>query len=233
MSQTINNRRRPIITEINPKSNVSEAYRTLRTNIQFSVVDEAMSVLMITSAGPQEGKSTTVANLAVTYAQAEHKVLIIDCDLRLPSMHYTFRRSNIHGLSNLLSNQIELQDIIQQTHIPNLHLITSGPIPPNPSEMLGSKRMTEILEQLKQQYDIILIDTPPALAVTDAQILATKSDGVIIVIDAGKVKRDIALKVKNNLERVQARIIGTVLNNAKIDQESSYYYYYGSDELGK
>ncbi|WP_372813204.1 CpsD/CapB family tyrosine-protein kinase [Paenibacillus sp.] len=225
------NNRRPIITHENPKSPISEAYRTLRTNIQFSAIDEELRVIMATSAGPGEGKSTTLTNLAVVYAQADMRVVLIDADLRKPTMHHTFSLSNRMGLTSVLSGQAEMDEVVRESYIPNLNLITSGPIPPNPSEMLASKRMTKLLDDLKERFDVILIDAPPILAVTDSQIVATKSDGVILVIDSGKVKRDMAIKAKANLEHVKARILGVVLNNMdRKNAESYYYYYYGAPE---
>lgn len=181
---------------------------------------------MVTSAGQGEGKSTTTINLAVAYAQADKRVIIIDADLRKPTLHHSFQISNRQGLTNLLTNQAELSTVIVSSEQNNLDLLPSGPIPPNPSEILASKRMTTLLEQLGEQYDVILIDTPPALAVTDSQVIATRCDGVILVIDQGKVKREIAQKAKANLEHVQARILGIVLNNVNRDSNDSYYYYY-------
>lgn len=229
MSRTTN--KRPIITNINPKSPISEAYRTLRTNIEFSAFDEEIRVIMLTSAGPGEGKSTTAANLAVAFAQSDKKVIIIDADLRKPTLHHTFSKTNRWGLSNIIAGQASAKEVIAQTDIGNLDLLASGPIPPNPSELLASKRMSALLEELKQIYDIIIVDTPPALAVTDAQIMSTKCDGVVLVIDYGKVKREIAMKVKSNLEHVKARILGAVLNNIdRKNGESYYYYYYGNKQ---
>ncbi|WP_281885446.1 CpsD/CapB family tyrosine-protein kinase [Paenibacillus sp. YYML68] len=230
----LTNNRRPIITHENPKSPISEAYRTLRTNIQFSAIDEDLRILMVTSAGPGEGKSTTLTNLAVAYAQTDLKVVLIDADLRKPTMHHTFTQTNRWGLTSVLAGQAQLDEVIRETYIPNLSIITAGPIPPNPSEMLSSKRMTALLDELKSRYDIVLIDTPPALAVTDAQIVATKCDGVILVVDSGKVKRDMAIKAKANLDHVKARILGVVLNNMdRKNAESYYYYYYGAPENKK
>jgi capsular exopolysaccharide synthesis family protein len=186
---------------------------------------------MVTSAGPGEGKSTTITNLAVTYAQTERKVILIDADMRKPTAHHTFSLSNRWGLSSVLSKQCELEEAIQRTDVPSLSLLTSGVIPPNPAEMLGSKRMSELIEQLKNTYDMILIDTPPLLAVTDAQIVSTKSDGAVLVVDQGKVKREIAKKAVQNLQKVNARILGVVLNNVKRKaSEESYYYYYGAKD---
>lgn len=229
MSNSTN--KRPIITHQNPKSPISEAYRALRTNIQFSSIDEELKVIMVTSAGPGEGKSTTLINLAVAYAQSDKNVLVIDADLRKPTMHHTLQVSNRWGLTNLLTNQLTIREVLQDTSIPNLSIISSGPIPPNPSEILASKKMVSILDELKQQYDIILIDAPPAIAVTDSQIIATRSDGVILVVDSDKVKRDAALKAKQNLENVRARILGVVLNNVdRKNKDAYYYYYYGESQ---
>ncbi len=229
MSQSRN--KRHIITLTDPRSPVSESYRALRTNIEFSSVDEQLQVLMVSSAGPGEGKTTTITNLAVTYAQSERKVVLIDADMRKPTAHHTFSLSNRWGLSSVMSQQCSIEEVTQVTDVPNLNVITSGPIPPNPAEMLGSKRMSAMIEQLRLAYDIIMIDTPPLLAVTDAQIVASRSDGVVLVVDQGKVKREIAKKAIQNLENVNARIIGVVLNNVKRKaNEESYYYYYGAQD---
>lgn len=225
MSQQPSNKRH-LITVTNPRSPVSEAFRALRTNIDFSSVDEKIQVMMITSSGPEEGKSTVTANLAAAYAQSDKRVLLIDGDLRKPTAHKTFSLSNRFGLSSLLSQQNDLNEVIQESGVPNLYLMTSGPIPPNPAEMMASNRMTAILQELRSSFDIILIDTPPLLAVTDAQIVASKSDGVIMVVSYGKVKRDIAVKAKASLDRVGAKMLGVVLNNVKRKASEGYYYYY-------
>lgn len=229
------NNRRPIITEINPKSHISESYRMLRTNIQFSMIDKKIQSVMVTSAEPGEGKTTTALNLAVTYAQSGQKVVIVDCDLRKPTVHYSFMVSNRLGVTSLLSNQAGMDQIIQPCSVENLSVITSGPLPPNPAEMLASQRMSTFLEELESRFDIIVIDTPPALAVTDSQIIASKCDGVILVIDSGKVKREKALRVKNSLLHVKANILGVVLNNMGKNNKDgyyNYYYYYGTSSKG-
>lgn len=219
--------RRYLITTSDPHSPVSEAYRTLRTNIDFSSIDEKVQVILVTSAGPGEGKSTTIGNLAVAYAQTERSVLLIDADMRKPTEHHTFGVSNRIGLSSLLSQRSFLDSAIQETSIPNLSVIASGPIPPNPAEMLASKRMASIIEELRGKYDVILIDSPPLLAVTDAQVLSTKCDGVLFVMHQGRVKRENAKKAISRLEKVGARILGVVLNNVKQKKSEGYYYYYG------
>ncbi|MCL6604709.1 MAG: CpsD/CapB family tyrosine-protein kinase [Paenibacillus sp.] len=225
MSQQLN-KQRQLITLTNPRSPVSEAFRALRTNIDFSSIDETIQVIMVTSSGPEEGKSTVSGNLAASYALSDKKVLLIDADLRKPTAHKTFTLSNRNGLSSLLSQQASIEDVLQDSNIPNLSIMTSGPIPPNPAEMLASNRMNTVIQELRQRYDVVIIDTPPLLAVTDAQIVASKSDGVIMVVSYGKVKRDIAVKAKANLDRVGARMLGVVLNNVKRKASEGYYYYY-------
>lgn len=228
MSLSENKRR--LISVANPRSPVSETYRTLRTNIEFAAIDSAMQVIMVSSAGPGEGKSTTISNLAVAYSQSDRKVVLIDADMRKPTAHKTFQISNRFGLSSVMAQHSTLQEVIQSTDIPNLDVITAGPIPPNPAEMLASKRMTTVLDELRTMYDIVLVDTPPLLAVTDAQIAATKSDGVVLVVDQGRVKRQFAQKAIQNLQNVNARILGVVLNNVKRrSNEAAYYYYYSAD----
>ncbi|MNC10967.1 Tyrosine-protein kinase YwqD [compost metagenome] len=146
--------------------------------------------------------------------------------MRKPTAHKTFSLSNRHGLSSLLSQQTNLNEAIQESGVPNLSIMTSGPIPPNPAEMMASNRMSMVLQELRQQFDVIMFDTPPLLAVTDAQIVASKSDGVIMVVSYGKVKREIAAKAKANLDRVGAKMLGVVLNNVKRKASEGYYYYY-------
>jgi len=232
MSQSPNNTQaRHLISVTNPKSPISEAYRTLRTNISFSAVDEDLRVIMVTSAGPGEGKSTTVANLAATYAQSDKRTVLIELDLRKPTVHKTFKLSNRLGISHVLTKQASLDEVIQDTDITNLSAITAGMIPPNPSELVGSKALGAILEQLKEQFDQIIIDTPPVLALTDAQLIATHCNGVVLVAEAGKVKRSALIDAKERLNIVKARIVGVVLNNAKRKvKDDYYYYYYGHEE---
>ncbi|HEU4963698.1 MAG TPA: CpsD/CapB family tyrosine-protein kinase [Bacilli bacterium] len=220
---------RNLIALYQPKSPIAEAFRTLRTNIQFAGVSKDLRTMMVTSSGPGEGKSTTIANLAIVSAQAGKKVLLIDADLRKPTVHRTFNVSNRTGLTNMLIGQAEYGDCIRETGQIRLDVISSGPIPPNPAELLGSQRMKDLLEQLKEHYDMIYIDTPPILAVTDAQLLASHVDGVVLVLSAGKVLRDHAKKAKALLNNVGANVVGAVLNNKKVESESYYYYYYGED----
>ncbi|TVY01259.1 CpsD/CapB family tyrosine-protein kinase [Cohnella terricola] len=216
-----------LITENNPKSPISEGYRMLRTNIEFSTIDQKLQVLMVTSSKPSEGKSTTCANLAVAFAQADKKVLLIDADLRKPSQHHIFGKSNRKGLTTALFNPQELTSVIQSTGTDNLSVIHAGPTPPNPSELLSSKTMSSLLASTRELYDVIIIDTPPIMSVTDAQIVATQSDGVVLVIDSGKVKKEIAQKAKALLDHVNARLLGVVLNKIDRKHSDTYSYYYG------
>jgi capsular exopolysaccharide synthesis family protein len=216
------------IVEEKPKSIVSEAYRTLRTNIQYSSFDKEIRTIVITSADPSEGKSTVAGNLALSFAQNEKNVIIVDCDLRKPSVHKNFKLSNLNGLSEVLIGKEKLNDVIQNYNS-NLDVLTSGKVPPNPSEMLGSKVMSDLLENLKEKYDVIVLDSTPLQAVTDAQILSTKVDGTILVVRAEKTKIDATVEAKNLLDKVGANIIGTVLH-AVPNNRSKYYYYYGNEE---
>jgi capsular exopolysaccharide synthesis family protein len=216
-----------LITELNPKSPISEGYRMLRTNIEFSTINQKLQIIMVTSSKPSEGKSTTCANMAVAFAQANKKVLLIDADLRKPSQHHIFGKSNRSGLTTALLNQLKLEDIIQFTNTDNLSIIQAGPTPPNPSELLSSSQMADLLKTARERYDMVIIDTPPIMSVTDAQIVATQSDGVVLVIDSGKVKKDIALKAKASLEHVKANLIGVVLNKINRNHSDIYSYYYG------
>lgn len=219
---------RKIISVTNPKSPVSEAFRTLRTNISFSSVDKELKVIMVTSATPAEGKSTTIMNLAVTYAQAEKKTVIVELDLRKPTVHKSLQISNRYGITNVLTRSVQLNEVIQETKIHNLYAITSGLIPPNPSELVGSKALKNIIEQLREEFDVVLLDTPPILAITDSQLISANTDGVIVVADSGKVKRNDLQAAKERLELVNANILGVVLNNVKRStKDNSYYYYYG------
>lgn len=224
--QSKNNKMRHLITNLNPRSPVSEQYRTIRTNLQFSSVDEELQTMMVTSAGPSEGKSITTANLAVVYAQQGKKVLLIDGDLRKPTIHYTFRLDNLKGLSNILVGETNLTEAISLSDIDNLDLISCGPIPPNPAELLASKKMQQMLTEASDMYDLILFDTPPILAVTDAQILANICDGSILVTRSKITENEAATKAVEQLQSAQAKILGTVLNDRE-KKEANYYYYYG------
>jgi len=222
-----------LVTHLDPKSAVSEAYRSLRTAILFSSASptkengKAGKVYLITSASPKEGKSTTVANLAITLGQGGQKTLLIDADLRRPVIHSVFGYNKEPGITNYLVGRASVEEITRITPIPNLSLITSGTIPPNPSELLGSPRMREFLDQMREKYDMILFDSPPVMAVTDAQVLSQHADGVIVVLAAGQTQIELAKRTKQALLKVDAPIIGYVLNNFDVTKAyGSYYKYY-------
>lgn len=218
---------RHLITKLNPRSPISEQYRTIRTNLQFSSVDEPLHSILITSAGAAAGKSITAANLAVVYAQQEKRTLLIDADLRKPTVHYTFRLDNLRGLSNVLIGDSTLEGAISKSDVDHLDILSCGPIPPNPSELLASKRMEEVLKHAKQLYDFVIFDTPPALAVTDAKILANIVDGSLVVVRSGNTNMEEAERTVEIMRDSKARLLGAVLNDRTKDN-SNYYYYYGA-----
>ncbi|MBO0961031.1 CpsD/CapB family tyrosine-protein kinase [Neobacillus sp. MM2021_6] len=219
--------KRSLITMVDSKSPISEQYRTIRTNIQYSTVDKNVRTLMVTSSGPGEGKSTTVANLAVTFAQQGKKVLLVDADMRKPTVHYTFNQTNTFGLTSVLTKQLPLEEAISETSVENLFVLTSGPIPPNPSELLSSKSMEQIFQTSEKLFDIILFDTPPLLAVTDAQILSNRCEGTVLVVYSGKTEKEQMIKAKELLDSAQSKLLGVVVNHKRI-QDTNYYYYYGT-----
>ncbi|GAA4068563.1 CpsD/CapB family tyrosine-protein kinase [Amphibacillus indicireducens] len=215
---------RHLITKLNPRSPISEQFRTIRTNLQFTAVDGALETMLVTSAGPSEGKSFTIANLAVVFAQQEKKVLLVDADMRKPTVHYTFRVDNRRGLSSVLVGEHELDEATIKSDIPNLEILPSGPIPPNPSELLGSNKMRHLIEAAKELYDLVVFDTPPVLAVTDAQILANFVDGSLLVIRSKQTDQESAIKARELLEPAKAKLLGSVLNDLETSKDQYYYY---------
>ena len=228
-----------LIAITNPKSPVSEAFRTLRTNIQFSSIDKEMKTIIITSSSPSEGKSIISANLASIIAQGDKKVLLIDCDFRKPRVHKNFRISNLEGITNVLMGEMVLSEVVYKYEaLGNLNVLTSGPIPPNPAELLGSKRMKDFLEEIKKDYDMIILGTPPVGLVTDSAVLSTIADGLIYVTAVGQTDVEVIKRAKELLDKVDANIIGVVLNKIPIEGRSYYKYqyyqysnYYGEDDL--
>jgi non-specific protein-tyrosine kinase len=206
-----------------PRSQAAEAYRTLRTNIQFSSLDKPLHTLLATSTAPDEGKSTTLANLAVTMAQSEQRVILVDCDLRRPTLHTLFGLPNEAGLTSLILAAEDAPIPLQETGVPGLSLLTSGPLPPRPADILGSRRMEAVIARLRSEADIVLFDTPPVVAVTDAAVLATRMDGELLVFQAGKTSRERGRQARQILEKVKANIIGVVLNNAHVEEGYGYY----------
>ncbi len=215
-----------LVTATLPKSPTAEAYRILRTNIQFSSLDNPPRTLLVTSANPSEGKSTTLANLAVVMAQQGQRVVIVDTDLRRPTQHRLFQVPNNVGLTNaLLHDRPTVDGYLQSTQVENLEVLPTGPLPPNPAELLSSARFAALIELLKTQVDLVLLDSPPALAVTDATVLARQVDGVILVVDAGMTRRQWAANAKEALDKAGVHILGVALNRLR-PQSSGYYYYY-------
>lgn len=217
------------IVDKSPKSIPAESYRTLRTNIKYSSFDNGIKRILVTSSEPGEGKSTTAGNIALSFSQEDKKVIIVDCDLRKPTIHKKFNISNEKGLSDAIINKETIGDIIKDyvySYNENLDIIPAGKIPPNPSEMLSSRAMEELLKILDREYDYVILDSPPVHAVTDAQIISTKVDGVILVVRAGKTKKESVVSAKASLDKVNAKIIGTVLNGLE-QSKDKYYYYYG------
>lgn len=200
-----------LIAEYNPNSQISESYRTLRMKIQYSTSSEPIKTVLLTSVNSKEEKSNTIANLAVIYASEGKRVLVIDADLRTPLLHHAFS-SNGPGLANLILGRSQVNEVFE-TQFPNLYFIPAGNVLANPSELLSSEHMQVLLARMKDEFDIVLIDSPPVLSVTDAQLLAAISDGVILLIDQGKVKRDAARKALEQLNYVKAFVIGAVLAN--------------------
>lgn len=225
-----------LVIEKSPKSVPAEAYRTLRTNIQYASFDKELRRILVTSSGPGEGKSTTAANLALSIAETGKSVLLIDCDLRKPSVHKKFKISNEKGVTNFLLGEVTFEQATK-VYKNKLFIMTAGTIPPNPAEMLSSNKLKNFLKKVSDQFDMVIIDSPPVMAVTDAQILSTITDGVILVITSGQTEKAMAIKAKESLKKVNANIIGVVLNRLKEENGKSYgygyYYYYNEDEDGE
>lgn len=219
-----------IISIKNPKSPIAEAYRGIRTSIEFSNLDKNLQVITVTSSMQNEGKSTVLANLAVSFANLDKKVLIMEGDLRNPSVHRMFNISNIKGLTDILLQNKVFADCVHCTDVKNLHVLTCGAIPPNPSEMLSSKKIRDFIESLREYYDYIFIDAPPIGIVTDAGIISTFTDGCIFVVGAGDADIEMVKVSKERLEKVGANILGVVLNKFEASGASGYYNYYYEQE---
>ncbi|GMQ56970.1 CpsD/CapB family tyrosine-protein kinase [Vallitalea sediminicola] len=216
-----------LITFKEPKSPISESYRMLRTNLHYLNIDKENKSIVVTSSNPGEGKTTTMANLAITMSQAGQKVLLVECDLRKPRVHKTFGIDNNQGLVNIIVEKKPVKDIIHNLEsIPNLDIITAGPIPPDPTELLESSIMKELVNKFREEYDVVLFDAPPVCSVTDAAILSSLVDGVILVIASGETNIESAKLAKKLLEKVNASILGVVLSKADISKSGGYYYHY-------
>ena len=221
---------RKLITVVNPKAVVSEQFKTIRTNINFSMPDKDLKTLLITSSTPSEGKSTVSSNVAVVFAQEGKRVLLVDADMRKPTVHHTFKLNNTRGLANVLTRQATIDEVIYESDIDGLQVVTSGPIPPNPAELLTSQTMKYVMQDLASQYDVVIFDAPPILSVTDSQILSNKCEGTILVVNSGVAEKAEVIKAKEALLASQANILGVVMNNFKLERDHYYYQYYGSAE---
>jgi non-specific protein-tyrosine kinase len=218
-----------LIAARQPLSPIVEAYRVLRTNLQFSTIDHPAKTILVTSPSPSEGKSVSMANLAIVLAQSGIKVIVVDTDLRRPVTHKIFNLPNRFGLSDaLIQGTSQLHDYYQSVGIDNLCVLTSGPLPPNPAELLASSRMSDLISQLRSEADIVLFDSPPALLVADAAILGTRVDGVILVNDAGRTRSNESRRATEELRRVHANLLGVILNRLSVNGRDQYYYYYYS-----
>lgn len=220
-----------LITYDDPTSTISEQFNTIRTNIQFSSVDKKLNSILFTSSAPSEGKSTVSNNVAVTWAKQGETVVLVDADFRRPTIHKTFNVSNRIGLSSYLLGNASFEDVIQPTMIKDLYVITSGPIPPNPSELLGSMRTKDLITRLEDKFGLLIMDTPPANSVTDAQILATKVDGVVMVVPQGIAEKAGVAHAKQLLDTVHANILGVIMNRVTKEKSQGYYGgYYGAEK---
>lgn len=221
-----------IISLINPKSPVTEAYRTLLTNIEYSSVDKQIQMIAVTSSAPSEGKTTTATNLAVAYSETGKNVLLVDCDLRKPRLHKVFNTSNLIGLTSVLASKSSLNDTVKPVK-DGLSILTSGPIPPNPVELIRSNMMEQLINTLRDLFDVVIFDTPPVGLVTDAAIISSKLDGVVLVVASGKSQIEATLHAKENLQNVNANLLGAVVTMIPIDTRGYQYYTYGEEEQTK
>lgn len=211
-----------LITLTDPRSPLAEAYRTLRTNLMFSSLDKPLTTLLVTSAAPDEGKSLTLANLAVTMAQGGRSTILVDCDLRRPRQHEIFGVPAEPGLSNAILEKVEAP-ALAATSVDGLSLLPAGGLPPSPADLLGSRRMEALIANLKSRADFVLFDAPPVIAVTDAALLASKLDAALLVVSAGYTRREHAQRAKDLLEKIHVRIVGAVLTNAAVDRGVNAY----------
>ena len=206
----------------------TEQFNTIRTNIEFSSADEQFKSIMLTSSMASEGKSTVAANLAVSFARQGKKTLLVDSDLRRPTLNATFSIADPKGLTNFLTEKdMPANAVIYKTTVDNLSVMPSGPVPPNPSELIGSRKMAGLIKGLERIYDIVIYDAPPLLSVTDAQLVATRVDGTVLVVREGKTEKEALRQAVGLLNHVNAKIIGTIFNDVKGSSGSGYYGYYG------
>lgn len=214
-----------LTTVRDPGGGTSEDYRTLRTSLLYSLVDAPPKAIVLTSPGPGEGKSTTCANLGVVLAQAGKRTLVVDCDLRKPRIHQLFGIRNLEGMVNVLVGERSLEEVARDAAVPDLKVITSGPIPPNPTELLGSRRFSELLDHARRDFDYLLLDTPPVERVSDATILAGQVDGTLLVFNARNTRKAAVRLSMHSLQSVGANVLGTVMNSVKTGKGDYYYGY--------
>ena len=219
---------------INPRSPAAEAFRTLRTSLHYMVDKDSCKVVLVTSVNPGDGKTIVTTNLAASLAQAGEKALVIDADIRKPRCHRAFSLRNRVGLTNVLVDSLDLSSAVQESPVQGLSVLTSGPIPPNPAELLESRAMADVLSQARDRFDHVLVDCPPAGPLADATILASKVDGIILVVTAGETRVDHAREVKESLERAKGKILGVVLNKVRYSlRDYRYRYYYEEGSSGQ
>lgn len=216
---------RNLITISDPKSPVSEQYRTLRTNLEYTSLGTGLQTILVTSTISGEGKSTTAGNLAVVYAQLGKRVLIIDCDMRRPTVHQIFRLDTRNGLSDILAKRVAIDNAIQHTQLENLYVMTAGIVPPNPSELLSAVAFKEMLQYVQKNFDMIILDAPPVMQVADSRVVATEVDGTILVVSCESSDRDEVVKARDQLTMTGTKILGLVLNRRAHRKDKNYYYY--------
>ncbi|MBZ0282039.1 MAG: CpsD/CapB family tyrosine-protein kinase [Anaerolineae bacterium] len=213
-----------LITLTEPRSEAAEAFRSLRTNLMFSSVENPIHTLVVTSTAQPDGKSSLLANLAVTLAQGGNKTILVDCDLRRPIQHEIWGISNTRGLTTMMLDETAMSSPpLANTEVDNLQILPSGPLPPNPADVLSSQRMSNLIGVLKARANYVLFDAPPVLAATDAALLGAKLDGMLLVVRAGHTRRDHTARARQTLERVHVRIVGAVLSNAPRENTGGYY----------
>jgi len=215
-----------LVTESDPRSAASEAYRALRTNIQFAGLDQPCRSVVVTSAMAGEGKTTSLANFGIVSAQAGSRVCLVDSDLRRPTLHKIFGVDNARGLTTALIDGSSLAQVARSTRVPHLSLVTSGPLPPNPAELVGSKHMHDLLEVAAGDFDLVLCDSPPVMAVADGVALAARCDGVILIVRAGLVSHEVIRRAVGQIQSVKGKILGVLLNAVNLQRDGYPYPYY-------
>lgn len=215
-----------LVSILSPKSIVAEQFRMVRTNLEFSIVDKDLKSFLVTSLAPSSGKSTISANLATTFAAQGKKVLLVDTDMRKPTIHKIFKLRNNEGLSTLItSKDAVISDYIEEINIENMFVLTSGATPPNPAELISSKRMEQLIDAMEQVFDLVIFDTPPVLAVADSQIMAGKVDGTLFVLRKGVDRKEQIVNAKERMDSVNANVLGAIYNRIEPNDDSYYYEY--------